>query len=483
VAVPYHVEEGHEECPADEPWAVVKDDDGEVMGCHASESDADEQIKALYANEADLGQARDFWFAPLAEGTAAKPIEILCEGTFKDFYGRWTVISSDDVDAYATNFEAGAAGQDVPIDVDHQEGEAAGWLDKVWVIERDFSIADFEFDDETGQMVKVGEHVENRKVLLGLPKWNKLGREYVGEQIYRYLSPLIDIVRKVLLSVSLVNFPAIKGMQPVELSADLTRYVRLADGQPGSVRIGDYLQAKIHSYFTGIADNMAISGLLSVEERKELSAAIGAALEAFAENVGPGGQRMIAVPEFDWYYYSAPRGETKGGHAMPKTDGTKTEEELREEIREQERAKLRQEIEDAQGQEAKLRAEIRDQERKLIEAQMAAQREVAQLSERLCSGTAALSAPPEDVAEVLGAIEDEAVRASVIALLESKVVDLGERGSERDGEGALKQLPDAYKPLLRMWLKDGNALERFFEINEEELGQMAAYELKAFQAE
>ena len=480
--MPYHKEEGHEECPASKPWAVVKDDDGAVMGCHASEGDADEQIQALYANEADaLSQARDFWFAPLAEGTAAKPIEILCEGTFKDMYGRWTVISSDDVDAYATNFEAGAAGQDVPIDVDHQEGEAAGWLDKVWVIQRDFVIADFEYDDETGQMVRIGEHSENRKVLLGLPKWNKLGREYVGEQIYRYLSPLIDIVRKVLLSVSLVNFPAIKGMQPVELSADLTRYVRLADGQPGSVRIGDYLQAKIHSYFTGIADNMAISGLLSVEERKELSAAIGAALEAFGENVGPGGQRMIAVPEFDWYYYSAPRGETKGGQAMPK-EGNPTEDELREEIRKQERAALRKELEDAQGQEARLRAEIHDQERKLLEAQMAQQREVAQLAERLCSGTAALSALPEEVAGVLTAIEDEALRAKIVALLESKVVDLGERGSDRDGKGALKELPGAYKPLLRMWLNDGNEIVRFFEINADELGQMAEYDLEAFQA-
>jgi len=424
--------------------------------------------------------ARDFYFVALAEGSAAKPIEILREGTFVDMWGQTVTITADDIDEYVANFEAGAAGQEVPIDINHQEEEAAGWLEKLWSITRPFTIPDLAYDDETGQLEQVGEHIEDLKVLMGLPRWNKLGREYVGEQIYKYLSATVGLVRKVISSVSLVNFPAIKGLQPVELSDGRRVYARLADGQPGSVRIGDYLQAKIHSYFTIMADDMAISGLVSVEERKDLSAAIGAALEAFAENVGPGGQRVIAVPEFDWYYRyrSPPSGEVKGGHEMPKT-----EEELREEIREQERAKLHKELEDAQGQEAKLRTEIREQERKLIEAQMAAQREVVQLAERLCSGTAALSAPPEDVAEVLGAIEDEAVRASVIALLESKVVDLGERGSERDGEGAVKELPGAYRPLLRMWLKDGNALERFFEINEEELGQMAAYELKAFQAE
>jgi len=71
----------------------------------------------------------------------------------------------------------------------------------------------------------------------------------------------------------------------------------------------------------------------------------------------------------------------------------------------------------------------------------------------------------------------------VVALLESKVVDLGERGSERDGQGGLKQLPGVYQPLLRMWLKDGNELDRFFEVNVEELGQIAEYDLKAFQAE
>lgn len=49
--VPWHKVQNHSECPAGEPWAVVKDSDGSVSGCHGSEADADSQLSALYANE------------------------------------------------------------------------------------------------------------------------------------------------------------------------------------------------------------------------------------------------------------------------------------------------------------------------------------------------------------------------------------------------------------------------------------------------
>lgn len=45
--MPYHREKrGDQHC-------VIKDSDGEVMGCHDTEEEANEQIRALYANEAD----------------------------------------------------------------------------------------------------------------------------------------------------------------------------------------------------------------------------------------------------------------------------------------------------------------------------------------------------------------------------------------------------------------------------------------------
>lgn len=58
-AVPWHKVEGHAECDEGQ-WAVVQDDSGEVVGCHASEESANEQIAALYASEEkDMNAAVD----------------------------------------------------------------------------------------------------------------------------------------------------------------------------------------------------------------------------------------------------------------------------------------------------------------------------------------------------------------------------------------------------------------------------------------
>lgn len=52
-AMPWHKVHGHSECGDDRPWAVVKDADGSVVGCHTNESHADDQLAALYAAEGD----------------------------------------------------------------------------------------------------------------------------------------------------------------------------------------------------------------------------------------------------------------------------------------------------------------------------------------------------------------------------------------------------------------------------------------------
>lgn len=49
--MPWHVVKNHNECPDGKPWAVVKDADGSVAGCHTSRDDANAQVAALYANE------------------------------------------------------------------------------------------------------------------------------------------------------------------------------------------------------------------------------------------------------------------------------------------------------------------------------------------------------------------------------------------------------------------------------------------------
>ena len=49
--MPWHVGKSSS-CPAGKPWAVIKDADGSVSGCHASKSQAQKQMAALYAGEA-----------------------------------------------------------------------------------------------------------------------------------------------------------------------------------------------------------------------------------------------------------------------------------------------------------------------------------------------------------------------------------------------------------------------------------------------
>ena len=52
-AVPYRTVQDHPDCGADTPWAVTNTDTDELMGCHATEAAAAEQLAALMAAETD----------------------------------------------------------------------------------------------------------------------------------------------------------------------------------------------------------------------------------------------------------------------------------------------------------------------------------------------------------------------------------------------------------------------------------------------
>lgn len=49
--MPWDIVDGDSRCPSSEPWAVVKEADGELEGCHATESEAADQVAALNAAE------------------------------------------------------------------------------------------------------------------------------------------------------------------------------------------------------------------------------------------------------------------------------------------------------------------------------------------------------------------------------------------------------------------------------------------------
>lgn len=55
--MPWHISSNHSECSG---FAVVKDDDGKVVGCHKTKADAQAQLAALYASEAQKNTT-SFW--------------------------------------------------------------------------------------------------------------------------------------------------------------------------------------------------------------------------------------------------------------------------------------------------------------------------------------------------------------------------------------------------------------------------------------
>ncbi len=59
----------NDECPASRPWAVIKDDDGSIEGCHASEADAQAQLVALNIAESEGRAYESIDFRP-PEGVA-----------------------------------------------------------------------------------------------------------------------------------------------------------------------------------------------------------------------------------------------------------------------------------------------------------------------------------------------------------------------------------------------------------------------------
>lgn len=58
--MPWHVGKSGE-CPDSKPWAVIKDDDGEVVGCHETKEDAVAQLVALKINVEESPDPKPGW--------------------------------------------------------------------------------------------------------------------------------------------------------------------------------------------------------------------------------------------------------------------------------------------------------------------------------------------------------------------------------------------------------------------------------------
>ena len=312
---------------------------------------------------------------PLIElqGDDADPVEVLRTGVFTDRNGREVEITEADLDAFVTNFAAGTAGQDVPIDINHEREEAGGWVKSL---------------------------ARSGNKLVAKIDWNELGKQLVGDKVYRYMSATLDLANKVVKSISLVNFPAVKGLKPVELS----------EGVYGFAESEDFWR-RLEGLLRGI--------IAPVTEQQE-------------PETDPGELSTDEVQEEN------------------KPMDEKQIEELREQIRTEEREKVSVELKEKAQKEAELREQIRTEEREKAEAELKERyekrQELVEFANEICGDSGvALSAKPEDVVEFLEGLEGDRLEKAK-SLLKAKVVDFGEVGSEGDNNSAAKKkLPDVVR--------------------------------------
>lgn len=126
--MPYSIEEGHEACD-DGEFAVVKDSDGEVMGCHGTESDAQDQIAALEASEDERDEglplrafadfAGDGWAERLPEAGIETRVDVqeMLADVSRGFWRQFDDMANDE-DYVVPELHLLSAG----------ETEASGWL-------------------------------------------------------------------------------------------------------------------------------------------------------------------------------------------------------------------------------------------------------------------------------------------------------------------------------------------------------------------
>src|SRR4030095_12398028 len=109
--MPWHVAKSVK-CPAAKPWAVIKDSDGSLVACHATESSAETPVKALYATEPGgyrMNEELELSPRPVRRGFAIEDVHVRSDGD-----GRT-------VEAYAAMFNT-------PAEIPGQDGH----YNEVW---------------------------------------------------------------------------------------------------------------------------------------------------------------------------------------------------------------------------------------------------------------------------------------------------------------------------------------------------------------
>lgn len=169
--------------------------------------------------------------------TEGKPFEAFTHGEFKDMRGRPLNVSPSELAIIVANTRAllettkdGEGNiQGLPIDaVGHDHGDAAGWITGVELV---------------GDVIRL------------IPKWTELGIEKISKKIQRLFSVSLDVEKAAIVGGSLTNWPAVKGLKPVELQEGmwaLEEFAELDEGESYSERIRRVRKAFEKTFTSGL---------------------------------------------------------------------------------------------------------------------------------------------------------------------------------------------------------------------------------------
>lgn len=215
--------------------------------------------------EAQMGELVSL--ADFAEAGDVIPVQIARAGKFTEKHGREVEITDADLDTYVANFEAGTAGQELPIFQGHPspsvrgESPATAWYKRLYT--------------------KV---VGGVKTLWADIELSDLGRDLIAKKLYKYFSPSIDLETLVITGGGFVNLPAIKGMAAMELSESVflqeVQTMTFAEKVKQALRELVRREPELLAEFSQEITETGGEDEMTDEERKALEAQIRADVEA-----------------------------------------------------------------------------------------------------------------------------------------------------------------------------------------------------------
>ncbi len=344
-------------------------------------------------------------------------IEAIRTGQFTDMNGKPVTIDISLLDALVENFANNKAGQEIPIDLNHERKEAAGWL--------------------------LGVRRLNNSLFVA-PNWNELGLSMVHSKQYRYVSCTIDLVEKYLLSVSLTNFPAVNNMRPIELS-------RMNEG--------------------------ASSSLIVLFQKPEESMAKDVNVKPTEEKVVPPAESESKTPPAELSASATPATPVVKSD-IPNRDEVVAQ--FRQQA-DAEIASIRKQLNDLLGDlQAQRQAAVADfmsqvrTERQIAEF---SERVTSTGKHAIPAKPADVAA----VLSALPAANREAVQNLLESIYASGTIDFAEMGTSAGKPiTETVQLSSEWQQVLRSHLGSGGTVDEFFALNADLLGDKGKYDLGAF---